>query len=949
VKDLSRSARLYIIVTLVAGMIIGAWNLAHLNSQDAWLLLVVSAVAAAAQVLKVEGATHRSSYNISWVAYAFALVRLGAPAAMFVILVSHLVEWIFHKYPWYIQLFNIATYLVAAQAAQFWLGPSISSFAPLPLVQALAILGAMAVFTAVNHLLIGIVIWLARGESLMKSGVFGTLTLMIDFSLLCVGTGAALVWTINPFAVAAVVIPLYLIYSTLRVPALERQTDTDPKTGLYNARYLKDALEKELAKAKRFERPLTVVMSDLDLMRTINNTYGHLAGDAVLNGIAEILKQSVRTYDVVARFGGEEFVILMPEVGPEEAVARVDIIRRTVEGCAFQVATDIQPIRATMSFGVAGYEHPDQTGEHILHNADLAVYYSKLNGRNRVALHFKGQSRVTGETRQDAETAPGAEAAPPYSPPAPGVVSTQPPPRVEAGAVAQAQTPGAQTAQAAPAGAEAGNGAPSAAAATKPAVATPAPPWLVNSYIGGLALVALAFITVTLGQPPMTDSFWMGLAIFAGLALLTEGLAVDIYVRNTSVSLATVPLVAAVWLLGAPGAIVVSCVLAFTAKVKHQSPMRHFVFNLSNHLIGSLGCLLLLRLTGRAIADYGLGTQLVLVTLSALVIFVSTTALVALVIRLDTGRPWRQTWPERFSWLWPYYVAMGVIAYMVIYSYTAVGLLGVGAVIVPLAVLRYSQQLYINRTRAMVQQLRAANDTLLKQAKEVATLNEELLLALAHAIDLRDPDVLGHSHNVARYAVLIAQELNLPPEKVELVRKGGLLHDIGKLGIPEAIVFKPGALNSEEYARMKQHSVLGADIIAECHSLYDLVTIVRHHHERYDGGGYPDHLQAHDIPLEARIMAVADSVEAMASDRPYREAMDSMAILEEVQSQAGAQFDPYVTTALWNVVRKSPTPVIINSARRTGAGAGQPPAPTPGPAVHQAEPIRIPRQGPGDK
>jgi len=356
--------------------------------------------------------------------------------------------------------------------------------------------------------------------------------------------------------------------------------------------------------------------------------------------------------------------------------------------------------------------------------------------------------------------------------------------------------------------------------------------------------------------------------------------------------------------------------------VKHQSPLRNFFFNLSNHLIGSLGCVLIFRLAGVVLPNYPLAVQLVLVTVSALVIFISTTGLLALVIRLDTGRSAQQTWSERFGWLWPYYLGMGVMAYLVMYSYAAVGLIGVGAVIVPLAVLRYSQQLYIDRTKAMVKQLRAANDTLLKQSQEVAILNEELLLALAHAIDLRDPDVLGHSHNVARYAVLIAQELNLPPEKVELVRKGGLLHDIGKLGIPEAIVFKPGALNSEEYARMKQHSVLGADIIAECHSLFELVSIVRHHHERYDGGGYPDRLRAHDIPLEARIMAVADSVEAMASDRPYRQAMDALAILDEIQSQSGAQFDPYVATAFWNVVRKSQTPVIVNSAR--GAGADDP-------------------------
>jgi diguanylate cyclase (GGDEF)-like protein/putative nucleotidyltransferase with HDIG domain len=909
-SELSRSAKVYIGLTLSVALVVAAWNLTRLDPQEAWLLLVVSAVAAAAQVFKVEGSTQRSSYNISWMAYGFAFVRLGVPAAMFVILVSHVVEWIFHKYPWYIQLFNIGTYLLAAQAAETCLGPAIASSVPLPLLQTIAILAAMAIFTLVNHLLVGIVIWLARGENLVKSGVFGPLTLMIDFSLLCLGIGAALVWVVNPFAVVTVAIPLYLLYSTLRVPALERQTDTDPKTGLFNARYLREALEKERSKAQRFERPLTVVMADLDLLRNINNSYGHLAGDTVLCGVAEILQRSVRTYDVVARFGGEEFVILMPEVAPEEALSRLEVIRRAIEEAAFQVATDIEPIHATMSFGVAGLEHPDQTVEQILHNADLAVYYSKLNGRNRISLQRQGQSRLAGGASQPGEPArafpstasAGAAAGPPQvfpQPAAPAPAAPAPGTSAEASGEPKPLP------------------TPTVAVATPPApmpvTLKPAPLWLVNVYIGGLATVALAQVVLMLRLPPGLD--WIGLGVFAVLALLSEGLAIDIYVKDTSVSLATVPLVAGTLLFGPMGAVALSLVLAFTAGVKHHSPQRNFVFNLSNHLIGSLGCLAILRLAGIGLSAYPVAVQLILVMVSAGVIFLSTTLLVALVVRLDTGRQFQQIWLERFAWLWPYYIGMGAVAYTLMYSYGAVGLFGVAAVILPLAVLRYSQQLYLDRTKAMVKQLRAANDNLLKQTKEVATLNEELLTALAHSIDLRDPNVLGHSQHVARYAVLIARELGLPPERVELVRKGGLLHDIGKLSTPEAILFKPGTLNSEEYARMKEHSALGADIIANCHSLYELVSIVRHHHERYDGGGYPDHLWAHDIPLEARILAVADAVEAMASDRPYRRGMDASAILDEIQRQASTQFDPEVTTAFWNVVRKSSTPVIINSAR----------------------------------
>lgn len=924
---LSRPAKLYIGITLGVAVAVGAWNLTRLKPEDAWLLLAVSALAAAVQVFKVEGATGSTSYTISWMAYGFALVRLGPPAAMFVILAAHVVEWIFHSYRWYVQTFNIATYLLAAQAAQLCLGPVSSNPSSLTFFGVVALVAALAVFTGVNHLLIGLVIWLARGENLSTSGVFGQLTLMIDFSLLCLGTAAAMAWAVNPFAVILAIFPLYIVYSTLRVPALERQTARDPKTGLYNARYLREALEKELAKARRLERPLTVVMADLDLLRNINNTYGHLAGDTVLNGMAEILQRSVRSYDIVARFGGEEFVIVMPEIEPEDAVARVEVIRRAIEARAFEVTTNVEPIRATMSFGIAGCEQSDQTKDQILHNADLAVLFSKLNGRNVVSLNRLGQSRlmpgaalIPGEAvpAVQPEAAPGSkiglpENAPRPAPPAVAVPASETAPRASS---EPEPTPNPDAERALP--------------AAKPAVtARPAPPWFVNTYIAGLAVIAIALALALAAHWPwlQTGPDWIGLAIFGTLAFLSEWLAVDIYVRDTSVSLATVSLVGGTLLFPPLGAVTVSLVLALTAKVKHQSATRNFIFNLSNHLIGSLGCLAVLVLAGASLPVTppvhlpGLQfivrfiIQLILVTLSAGVIFISTTMFLALVIRLDTGQPFRPIWLERFAWLWPYYLGMGAMAYTLMYSYAAVGPIGVAAVILPLAVLRYSQELYVNRTTTMVKQLRGANDTLLKQAREVATLNEELLTALAHAIDLRDPDVLGHSQNVARYAILIAQELGLPPEEVELVRKGGLLHDIGKLGIPEALLFKPGSLTNAEYAQIKEHSALGASIIADCHSLYKLVTIVRHHHERFDGRGYPDHLWAQNIPLEARILAVADAVEAMASDRPYRRAMDARAILEEVQSQAGVQFDPEVVAAFSNAVSNSATPVIVNSAR----------------------------------
>jgi putative nucleotidyltransferase with HDIG domain len=193
------------------------------------------------------------------------------------------------------------------------------------------------------------------------------------------------------------------------------------------------------------------------------------------------------------------------------------------------------------------------------------------------------------------------------------------------------------------------------------------------------------------------------------------------------------------------------------------------------------------------------------------------------------------------------------------------------------------------------------------------------LVALAKATDMRDPYVMEHSLNVARYAELIAKELGLPAEKTELVRKAGLLHDIGKLAIPDAILFKPEKLTGEEYIQIKDHVITGADLIYGCHSLRPLIPIIKHHHESYDGSGYPDGLAGEIIPLEARILGVSDALEAMASDRPYRKGRTPQGIVEELKKWSGKQFDPMVVDAFIRVVQKHGESVIVNSARSVQA------------------------------
>jgi diguanylate cyclase (GGDEF)-like protein/putative nucleotidyltransferase with HDIG domain len=180
-----------------------------------------------------------------------------------------------------------------------------------------------------------------------------------------------------------------------------------------------------------------------------------------------------------------------------------------------------------------------------------------------------------------------------------------------------------------------------------------------------------------------------------------------------------------------------------------------------------------------------------------------------------------------------------------------------------------------------------------------------VVLGLAEAIDLRLTGSVRHSESVARYAEAIARVLGLPADRVERVRLAGILHDIGKVGMPEAILRKPGELSPAEWEQVRKHPELGAQIL-DHGGLEDLRDWVGAHHERPDGRGYPEGLSADRIPLESRILAVADSYEAMLSDRPYSPALDRELARAELLRCAGSQFDPQVVHALLEAMGQEP-------------------------------------------
>ena len=179
-----------------------------------------------------------------------------------------------------------------------------------------------------------------------------------------------------------------------------------------------------------------------------------------------------------------------------------------------------------------------------------------------------------------------------------------------------------------------------------------------------------------------------------------------------------------------------------------------------------------------------------------------------------------------------------------------------------------------------------------------------IIVALAIAIDAKDPYTRGHSVRVAKYAAATAEELGLEPQEIENILYAGLLHDIGKIGVSEQILYKPAILDVEEWEVIKAHPITGAKILEPILSLQRITPLVRHHHERYDGTGYPEGLTRKEIPLGARILAVADAFEAMTSHRPYRRAMPPAQAAAILKEGMGRQWDAEVVKAFLKMLER---------------------------------------------
>ncbi|MBW3593177.1 MAG: GGDEF domain-containing protein [Actinobacteria bacterium] len=325
-------------------------------------------------------ASYREKFQGSHLSLApiFASVLVLPPLlTVAAIALAFVIEWARTRLRWYIVVFNVANFAgpaLAARAAFDAWAPHTSSTA-----WSVGAVSALLVFVLLHYGVLATMLRLARGVRVAETIRLDCV--VIDAGLLSLGAAGAALWQDSAGRVVLTLLPLARVYRSLAIPRLVEASRVEPKTGLFNMRHFDAALAQELARAGRFDRRVALLMVDVDHLREVNNTRGHVAGDAALRLVADTIRAATREYDVAARFGGDEFAVLLPETDEPGALAVAERIRAGVESAGRAAA-----IGVTVSVGVAADVASALSPEELIALADRAAYRAKFSGRNTVAV-----------------------------------------------------------------------------------------------------------------------------------------------------------------------------------------------------------------------------------------------------------------------------------------------------------------------------------------------------------------------------------------------------------------------------------------------------------------------------------------------------------------------------------------------------------------------------------
>jgi len=405
-------------------------------------------------------------------------------------------------------------------------------------------------------------------------------------------------------------------------------------------------------------------------------------------------------------------------------------------------------------------------------------------------------------------------------------------------------------------------------------------PLKLKVYIGAVTGLAIALFIYLVPSLSLAADTWLILTFFIVLSTITEFMPVDLPVGGRVTIGFPIDFVV-ILVYGPAWALLITFLGEIIADaITRKTVWYKIIFNASQYALSAGIAGMVYQGLGGVVGAVNLTNYIVPAAICAIIYFLINSNLFMIVISLAEKIPILSVWKKRIKGTVATYIALAPIGFVMAMVYVNTGIWGIILFFFPLILARRSFELYTKMRKMYLETIRA----------------------LAAAIDAKDPYTKGHSERVAETSVALAQELNLSDRDIEDIEYTALLHDIGKIGIADKILGKKGSLTNQEYEKIKEHTIMGANIIEPVDFLKNSYEAIYHHHERYDGKGYPDGVKSKDIPIFSRIIAVADAYDAMNSDRPYRKKLNKEKILKELTDQSGKQFDPEVVKALISVL-----------------------------------------------
>ncbi|MGI1659211.1 MAG: HD-GYP domain-containing protein [Desulfitobacterium sp.] len=401
----------------------------------------------------------------------------------------------------------------------------------------------------------------------------------------------------------------------------------------------------------------------------------------------------------------------------------------------------------------------------------------------------------------------------------------------------------------------------------------------------------LFYVVVTLG---LGLSFWfisnhswhlsdvLGLFVFALLAVISESLPVSLPKGGyVTVGYAIFMACLILFPIGITIPVVLVAGMLVCGKGGKEQLLYKRIFNTSQYVISISFAYLVFNLLQAQHAQFDI-VNLISYFAAAFSYSLLNVTIVSIALgQLFDKSPWFM-WRINIRWSIPNFLALAPLGILTSMIYREFGELALLLLFVPLLLARHSFQLYMDMRKNYLNTVEA----------------------LVTALEAKDSYTSGHSSRVAEWSVKIAEELKLAEDRVEFIKYAGVLHDVGKIGVSEDILNKSGKLTEAEWEIIRNHSAIGEQIVRSIDFLFDVSTTVRSHHERFDGNGYPDGIKGEEIPLESRIIAVADAYDAMTSSRSYREPLSPDEALTELRRASGSQLDPDVVTAFDSIVQR---------------------------------------------